>query len=491
MKIVFRLFDKKVECSSGNMADSCLGPPPFPLYTSITPSSINMLTLTTTKNPIQFQIPFFPSHFPISSIYRKLNFMAPPSKNNTLNCHCSSVSTTPNQPSLLVFSGGTAFNGVVEELKKLTTRVAHVLPVSDDGGSTAEIVRVLGGPAVGDIRSRCLRLSDQSTSEALAVRTLLGHRLPIEEQKAKFEWYDIVEGKHSLWIGVSKPYRETIRTFLAYFQDQILRRSEESFCFSNGSIGNFFFAGARIFFQSLDAAIFLFSRVSDIPAESLVLPVISTNDRLTLGCELWDGTIIRGQNQISHPTNGSIGPINKSNSLVPALASRIKRIFYMSSEGCNLLHEVFPTVNPVVLEQLRTVECIIFAMGSLFTSICPSLVLLGIGELISSRSCPKVLLLNGTHDRESSGFTASHFVTAISDALNRTYGNPQNCLKNTPSQYINTVFAPKGGQIPVDIDCLAAQGIIHVVTVDSVHDSEGGIFFEPKSLIQSLGNMLT
>lgn len=41
-----------------------------------------------------------------------------------------------------------------------------------------------------------------------------------------------------------------------------------------------------MFFQSLDAAIFLFSRVSDIPSESLVLPVISTNDRLTLGCEL-------------------------------------------------------------------------------------------------------------------------------------------------------------------------------------------------------------
>ena len=33
---------------------------------------------------------------------------------------------------------------MVEELKKITTRVAHVLPVSDDGGSTAEIVRVLG-----------------------------------------------------------------------------------------------------------------------------------------------------------------------------------------------------------------------------------------------------------------------------------------------------------------------------------------------------------
>ena len=104
----------------------------------------------------------------------------------------------------------------MEELKNFTTRVAHVLPVSDDGGSTAEIVRVLGkfflkkkkiilmneflvfaqqfyvmvlgGPAVGDIRSRCLRLSDQSSAEALAVRRLLGHRLPLDAPLAKSEW---------------------------------------------------------------------------------------------------------------------------------------------------------------------------------------------------------------------------------------------------------------------------------------------------------------
>lgn len=45
--------------------------------------------------------------------------------------------------------------------------MTHVLPVSDDGGSTAEIVRVLGGPAVGDIRSRCLRLADDSNEEVM------------------------------------------------------------------------------------------------------------------------------------------------------------------------------------------------------------------------------------------------------------------------------------------------------------------------------------
>lgn len=402
----------------------------------------------------------------------------------------SMAAPNPSHPSLLVFSGGTAFNGVVEELKKLTTRVAHVLPVSDDGGSTAEIVRVLGGPAVGDIRSRCLRLSDESTAEALAVKRLLGHRLPIDALQAKSEWYEIVEGNHSLWKGVSLPYRETILAFLIYFQNQILRRSSESFCFSNGSIGNFFFAGARIFFQSLDAAIFLFSRVSDIPSESLVLPVVSTNDRLTLGCELWDGTIIRGQNEISHPTNRFMEPINKGCSYVQTLPSRIKRVFYMSSEGRNLLHEVFPIVNPIALEQLGKVDCIVYAMGSLFTSVCPSLVLLGIGESISTRSCPKVLLLNGSHDRETAGLSASCFVTAITDALNRTYGDPDNCLKNLPSEYINALLVPKDGQIPVDVQSLAAQGIFRVITVDTIHDSKVGVIFDPKSLIEALADLI-
>ncbi|KAF3554426.1 hypothetical protein F2Q69_00011338 [Brassica cretica] len=349
-------------------------------------------------------------------------------------------------------------------------------------------VDIIGGPAVGDIRSRCLRLSDESTSEALAVRRLLGHRLPIDAHNAKKDWYDIVEGNHSLWDGVSRPYRETIRAFLIYFQNEILRRPNDSFCFANGSIGNFFFAGARIFFQSLDAAIFLFSRVSEIPCDSLVLPVISTNDRLTLGCELQDGTIIRGQNEISHPTNGTIQTVDKRHS--STLPSKIKRVFYMSSEGNNLLHEVFPPVNPTVLEQLKSVDCIVYAMGSLFTSVCPSLVLLGVGEIISSRSCLKVLLLNGSQDRETSGFTASCFVTAIADALNRTHGDPNIRLKNPPGYYINTLFVPKDGDIAVDLKQLSEQGISDVRVVESVRDPKHGILFNPSSLINTLASLV-
>lgn len=47
--------------------------------------------------------------------------------------------------------------------------------------------------------------------------------------------------------------------------------------------GNFFFAGARIFFRSLEAAIFLFARVARLPEGSHVLPAIATEQRITLG----------------------------------------------------------------------------------------------------------------------------------------------------------------------------------------------------------------
>lgn len=47
---------------------------------------------------------------------------------------------------------------------------------------------------------------------------------------------------------------------------------------------------------------FLFnSRVARIPEGSTVLPAICTEEVITLGAELEDGTVLRGQNNISHP----------------------------------------------------------------------------------------------------------------------------------------------------------------------------------------------
>ena len=45
----------------------------------------------------------------------------------------------------LVISGGTGGNSICSAFDD----VCYVLPVSDDGGSSSEIIRVLGGPSIG------------------------------------------------------------------------------------------------------------------------------------------------------------------------------------------------------------------------------------------------------------------------------------------------------------------------------------------------------
>ena len=178
------------------------------------------------------------------------------------------------------------------------------MPVSDDGGSTSRYSS-FGGPAVGDIRSRCLRLSDESTQEAIAVKELLAHRYPTDEELAKNEWYKIQEGDSPLWDIIDNAYATIIRRFLVHFHTEVTTNTnQERFAFVNGSIGNFFFAGSRMFFRSMEAAIFLYARVSKLPRETMVVPCIECegDKRVTINAELTDGTILRGQNDISHPS---------------------------------------------------------------------------------------------------------------------------------------------------------------------------------------------
>lgn len=64
-------------------------------------------------------------------------------------------------------------------------------------------MRVLGGPSVGDLRSRLIRLMDTldentTNAEMRAIKDLLSYRLPADKnhQKVRDEWALIVEGRH-------------------------------------------------------------------------------------------------------------------------------------------------------------------------------------------------------------------------------------------------------------------------------------------------------
>jgi 2-phospho-L-lactate transferase/gluconeogenesis factor (CofD/UPF0052 family) len=223
---------------------------------------------------------------------------------------------------ILVISGGTGFNDLVGA----TPGATYVMPISDNGGSSSEIIRVLGGPSIGDLRSRLTRLIATPSHQPLdvgsgstrhqnapppqsnqAIYNLLSYRLPTtgKSREIKQEWMDILEGNHPLWRGIDTERKEVVRGFLVHFESEVLRRAHRQFNFRGGSIGNFFLAAAQKFFRSLQSAIFLFSATTQIHTSmavgSKVLPVINTNHTATIAAELEDAEIIVGQCEISHP----------------------------------------------------------------------------------------------------------------------------------------------------------------------------------------------
>ena len=317
------------------------------------------------------------------------------------------------------------------------------------------------------------------------------------------------------------------------------------FDFSNGSVGNFFFAGARIFLNSLNAAIFLFSRVSGIARETEVLPALrsETDKVVVLGAELADGALVRGQNAISHPAeapSSERGQPDASPTLVRKgtggawrpLPSPIRRVLYVAPDargacaaqrGASAV-EVAPPVNPLVLRKLREADAIVFGCGSLYTSrpgvgavgdeaeaplsrytsICASLIVEGVGEAVAARrDAPKVLMLNASPDREThralrgdtvaeraAPMAASDYVRAVARALNRE-GSAGGSLAHPASAFVDVLLYPKGCEaaIPIDRDELTRLGV-RAVAVDSTRDAQGRPLYDPQGVLAALSAVL-
>lgn len=66
------------------------------------------------------------------------------------------MTSTPTRR-IVVFSGGSAGNSLVDVFNEVIERnlfcLSYVIPISDNGGSSSELIRVFGGPGIGDIRS--------------------------------------------------------------------------------------------------------------------------------------------------------------------------------------------------------------------------------------------------------------------------------------------------------------------------------------------------
>ncbi|KAK3996769.1 hypothetical protein QBC44DRAFT_138182 [Cladorrhinum sp. PSN332] len=380
--------------------------------------------------------------------------------NRHTNGHGNGAAATTNgtkpQAVITVFSGGTAANSLVDVINKITEprkgKLNYVIPISDNGGSSSELIRFVGGPSVGDIRSRLVRLIPEHDQEMVALRQLFEYRLTTSSPaKARMEWLDIVESRSLLWTFISSPKKELIRSVLNTLNLEIVKRTRpnNSYNFSGASIGNMFLTGARIFSGSFESAIYLLSMVCSIPRWVDVLPAINSDHHTYhISAELQDGTILTGQVAISHPSaptalpdNDPESPDHPESQHLPGsltvlhqqnlafskdeeedLPARVKRLFYINLYG----HELVPKPNTKVIEALKSSTTVIYSIGSLYTSIIPSLIFPGIGQQLehSTSIRHKILILNSKLDRETGPvkvrreerMTARDFVAAIGRA---------------------------------------------------------------------------
>ena len=380
---------------------------------------------------------------------------------------------------ITVFSGGSAGNSLVDVFEAVRESkncpLSYIIPISDNGGSSSELIRVFGGPGIGDVRSRLVRLipTEPPSTERSAISNLFNHRLSsTSSEDASSEWQGIVWGTSDLWHGIPSAKKELIRSFLNLLNLEILKRARPSstFDFTSASVGNLFLTGARLFSGSFESAIYLLSSICAIPdGEVSVTPSINSNFSHHIAAGLANGEVVVGQNNISHPaakTKLEMPAVSPSTSpSTPAefhvqhnpdhseefedahipgtlptlrqrnikfskdhdedLPARIERIWYINPYG----QEMLPPANPRVVSAIKQSQAIIYSIGSLYTSIVPSIVLKGIGDALRSTSARhKILILNGSLDRETGPsakpFSAFEFVEAIARAGEQSSGRP-------------------------------------------------------------------
>jgi 2-phospho-L-lactate transferase/gluconeogenesis factor (CofD/UPF0052 family) len=280
-------------------------------------------------------------------------------------------------------------------------------------------------------------------------------------------------------------------------------------------------SSARLFTGSFESAIYLLSSICSVPSHTSVLPAINTNFTHHISVGLANGEVITGQNSISHPSistalvfggapteideteqhdriedanlPGSLPSLRKqyitfSKADEEELPARIERLWYINPYG----QEIRLSANPMVLNSLKDAQAVVYSIGSLYTSIIPSLVLKGVGEAISNSSIRyKILILNSTIDREtgpsSNPYSALDFVAAIAKAGEESKGVFEPLDKGKYKNYVTHVIHLQGPGTPaVDRDELRRIGIEAIRVYGRRNEGEGFVRYDERGLIQAL-----
>lgn len=232
--------------------------------------------------------------------------------------------------------GGTGLPVLLAGLRDLPgVDLSAIVNVADNGGSSGRLRESFAMPPVGDLRNCLVALSGNDSRLA----GIFQHR---------FSCADGLEGH---------------------------------------SVGNLVLAALYQQTGSLTRAIEIASCL--LPARGRA--VAATETPFTLCAAFQDGTLVRGESQIT------------------AAGRRIERVW---------LEPDSPPAGPGVIEAISSADAVVLAPGSLYTSLIPNLLVAGVADAIRSSTAIKILVCNlMTQPGETDGFFASDHLRVVSHAL--------------------------------------------------------------------------
>lgn len=296
-------------------------------------------------------------------------------------------------PRVLFFSGGTALGPIASELSRFTRNAVHVITTFDSGGSSAELRRVFGMPAVGDIRARIMALADRSVPGNAETIALLGYRLPAdaEPEALRRELAALAGGEHPLTAAIPEPMHGVITRHLSAF----LALMPESMNLTGASVGNLVLtSGYLALNRRLEPVVTAFSRM--VAARGMVRPVADACAHLCV--RLASGEIINGQ----HRFTGKAGS---------AISSPITDMWLTASLGDPAPIRV--AAHSRLAEVIRSSDLICYPVGSFFSSVMANLLPSGVCAAIGQARCPKVFIPNLGNDPELFGLTVREQVARL------------------------------------------------------------------------------
>jgi CofD-related protein of GAK system len=351
-------------------------------------------------------------------------------------------------PRIAFFSGGSALRPLCRVLKQYTHNSVHLITAFDSGGSSAQLRRAFGMPAIGDLRNRIVALADESVRGSPQIYRLFAHRLSTTAAPADLEseLSALVRREHELVQEVPEPMRRIVQTHLGFFAE----RMPHDFDLRGANLGNLLLAGGYLSQgRDLESVLFLFSKLLEV--RGVVRPIVEAD--LHLCADLEDGTRVLGQHRLTGKE-------------IAALQSRVSELYLV--QGLDTPVRTRTPIGEKVRSSIGAADLLCFPMGSFYSSVVANLLPEGVGRAIAGAGAPRVYVPNTGRDPEQYGMSLADSLAQLVRYVRRDAG------ADVPlGRIVNLLLLdrdPRNYAMEVDIERIERMGV-RVVSLELVTQS--------------------